>query len=101
VSLNVHHRRAVTVLSAAVLLDVALGLTFGAVARVGAFEGIFYATGVATTDGADITPHGTLQHALTLGMMSTILPLFAACLALVTTGLTADHLDGKGAAGEP
>ena len=43
----------------------------------------------------DVTPHGWLPHLITLAMMATILPLFAAALALITTGLVADHVDKR------
>lgn len=95
VALNVHHRRAMYVLFTAVALDVVLGLVFAAAQHVSAWEGLYYATGTALTVGADIAPHGWLPHALTVAMEVTVLPLFASVLALVTTGLTADHVDTR------
>lgn len=90
-----HHNRALRLLAAAIGLDIVLGTVFGFSAHIGVFEGIYYATGTATTVGADRVPQGLAQHVLTLGMMVTIIPLFGAVLALLTTGLTADHVDAR------
>jgi hypothetical protein len=92
---NGHHRIAVRVLSCAIALDIVTGVCFSFAQHVGVPEGLYYATGVATTIGADISPHGWLPHVLTVVMMTTIIPLFAAVFSLFTTGLTADHVDKR------
>jgi hypothetical protein len=93
---NVHHQRAVKVITLAVLLDAALGAGYAQAMRISTWNGLYYATGIATTSGnsADL-PHGWLPHALTMGMMCLVIPLFAATFSLATTGLTADHVDKR------
>jgi voltage-gated potassium channel len=96
VRLNVHHRRALAVLSGAVLLDIAAGLAFGAADHVGTWDGLYWATTTATTVGyGDLVPHGWLPHALAVACMVTVIPLFASVFSLVTTGFTASHVDKR------
>jgi len=95
VSLNKHHRGAVRVFGLAVSLDIIFGIVFSFAEHVSTAEGLYYATATATTVGADIQPRGWLAHVLTVAMMATIIPLFAATFSLLTTGLTADHIDRK------
>jgi voltage-gated potassium channel len=84
-----HHRRAVAVLSVAGVLDVILGLAFAAADHISVPDGLFFALTTATTVGyGDITAHGWLPHVLTVIMMLTIIPLFAAAFSLLTSGLT-------------
>ena len=93
-SLNMHHRRAGRVLATAVTLDVALGVAFGLADHVGAWDGLYFATVTATTVGyGDVIPHGWGPHVLAVLIMCTVIPLFASVFSLVTTGLTADHVD--------
>jgi voltage-gated potassium channel len=100
VTLNIHHRRAVIVLAVAAVLDTVLGTVFGISDGVGIASGIYFATATATTVGyGDITPHGWLPHVLAMLIMCTVIPLFASVFSLVTTGLTADHVDGKRSGG--
>ena len=94
-TVNAHHRRALRVLLAAVILDMFLGSLFSAVQGTSVWEGLYYATGTATTVGADITPRGTWPHVITVIMMITVIPLFAAVFSLLTAGLTADHVDKR------
>lgn len=90
--MNVHHKRAIVVLCATVVLDMILGTVFGFVQHVGALHGIYCATGTATTVGCDITPASGLAYALSFAEMLTIVPLFAAVFSFFTTGLTASHM---------
>jgi hypothetical protein len=91
-----HHRTALRLIALAVLLDAALGAAYGQAMRIGTWNGLYYATGIATTSGnSPDTPVGWLPHALTMCMMCLIIPLFAATFSLVTTGLTADHIDRR------
>ena len=93
---NRHHRRAIIVLAAAVILDVIFGIAYGIANHTGIGDGLYYATGVATTSGnSPALPVGWLPHVLTVLMMATIIPLFAAAFSLVTTGLTANHIDTR------
>jgi voltage-gated potassium channel len=84
-----HHRRALAVLSVAALLDAVLGLAFAAADHISVPDGLFFALTTATTVGyGDITAHGWLPHLLTVAMMLTVIPLFAAAFSLLTSGLT-------------
>lgn len=94
--MNVHHRRAARVLALAAGLDVAAGLAFGAAQGCGPWTGLYWATTTATTVGyGDVTPHGWLPHVIAVVVYLTVIPLFASVFALVTTGLTADHVDTR------
>lgn len=100
--MNIHHRRALKVVTLAVLLDAALGAVYAQAMHISTWNGLYYATGIATTSGnsADL-PHGWLPHAVTVLLMITVIPLFACTFSLVTTGFTADHVDKRhGQAGD-
>lgn len=94
--MNIHHQRARKVLSLAIGLDICLGVAYAYADNVNVWQGLYYATGVATTSGnSPASPHGWLAYVVTTAMMLLIIPLFAATFSLVTTGLTADHVDKK------
>jgi hypothetical protein len=91
-----HHRTALRVLILAILVDAALGVAYAASMSISVWDGLYYATGIATTSGnSPQTPVGWLPHALSMSMMCLVIPLFAAAFSLVTTGLTADHIDKR------
>lgn len=90
---NVHHKRALEVLAATVILDAALGAGYGYADHIGPLHGVYCATGTATTVGCDVSPHGWVAYALAFVMLLTIVPLFTSAFAFFTTGLTADHVD--------
>lgn len=92
-SLNVHHKRAATVLAATAVLDLALGTAYGLADGIGIPHGLYCATGTATTVGCDASPRGWLPYVISALMMLSIVPLFASVFAFFTTGLTADHID--------
>lgn len=88
-----HRRRALAIIIAAVVLDVALGVAFAAAERVSVADGLYWATTTATTVGyGDITPHGWLPHLVAIGVMITVIPLFASAFSLLTSGLTSTHV---------
>jgi len=88
VSLHVHHRRALATIAAAALLDTGLGAWFGIADHIGVPDGLFFATTTATTVGyGDLTAHGWLPHVIAVGIMITVIPLFAAAFSLFTSGL--------------
>jgi hypothetical protein len=93
---NVHHRTAVKVIVLASALDAGLGIAYAQAMRISTWNGLYYATGVATTSGnSSDLPRGWLPHVLTMLMMTTVIPLVGATFSLVTTGLTADHVDKR------
>ncbi|HEY2088619.1 MAG TPA: hypothetical protein VGH54_21690 [Mycobacterium sp.] len=99
--LNAHHKRALYALTITLLLDVILGVLYGQADRIPVAHGLYCALGTATTVGCDTGPATTAAYALSALMMLTVVPLFGAVFSFFTTGLTADHLDQKGAAREP
>lgn len=87
------HRRALSVLGVAAVLDALLGVAFAAAGHISVPDGLFFALTTATTVGyGDITAHGWLPHLLTVAMMLTVIPLFAAAFSLATSGLTSVHV---------
>jgi voltage-gated potassium channel len=88
-----HHRIALRVIAATVTLDTALGLLFGAVDHIGAWNGLYFATTTASTVGyGDITPQGWAAHVVAILIMVTVVPLLAATFSLFTSGLTSTHV---------
>lgn len=80
----------------AVTLDAVLGAGYALAMGISVWNGLYYATGVATTSGnSSDLPHGWLPHVLTMLMMTTVIPLVAGTFSLVTTGLTASHIDKR------
>lgn len=83
-------------LAAAVALDVTGGLVFSLVEHVPAGIGLYWALTTATTVGyGDVTPKTTAGHIVATIVMLTVVPLFAATYALITTGLTARHVSAE------
>lgn len=89
-------RTALLVLSLSIALDIAFGIAFGFVQHIGVWNGLYFATSTATTVGyGDITPHGAAAHLLAVGIMLTVIPLVSAVFSLLTTVLTARHVDSR------
>lgn len=93
--MNVHHKRALALLAAVLVLDLAFGVAYGLHEHVGELHGIYCSTGIADTEGCDVTPTGRAGYWLAFAMQLMMIPLCASILALVTTGLTADHIDKR------
>lgn len=88
-----NHRRALTVIATAVLLDLAAGGGFAATEHVSLGLGEYWALATATTVGyGDVTPRTAAGHVIAAMVMLTVIPLFAAAFSLVTSGLTAGHV---------
>lgn len=84
------HRRALAVVTAAAVLDIAFGTLFALADRVSVPEGLYWALSTATTVGyGDVVPRGWAAHVLAAGVMVTVIPLFAASFSLFTAGLSA------------
>lgn len=84
-----HHKRALAIISVAVVLDAALGVAFAAAEHVSVPDGLYFATTTATTVGyGDVVPHGWAAHLIAVTIMLTVIPLFAATFSLLTSGLT-------------
>lgn len=93
--LNHHYKRALIILAVTVVLDVVLGVLYGIDDHIGVWHGLYCATGTATSLGCDVLPVDGAGYVLSFLMMLTILPLFSTIFSLVTTGLTASHVDEK------
>lgn len=94
--MNTHHRRALYLYVAVIGLNFAFGALFGWLNHCGVGNGIYFAVVTVTTVGyGDITPHGWAAHLVALGIMLLIIPLWTGAFSLVTTGLTANHIDKR------
>lgn len=88
-SLHVHHRRALAVITAAVILDAALGALYSLVTPgLPLWHGLYCALANAVTVGGDVSPVNGRGYAVQAAECSLVVPLFAATLSLFTSGLT-------------
>lgn len=92
-TINIHHRRALVTLVITVVLDLILGFAYGHYMGIGAWHGIYCATGTATTVGCDIVPRGQAAYIISFVMFITVVPLFASVFSFFITGLTTDHVE--------
>lgn len=91
--LHDHHKRAITTILLAAALDITLGCVFGFVQGIGVPGGLYFATTTATTAGGDnVTPVTLEARLVTVLIMITVIPLFAAAFSLITSGLTSHHV---------
>jgi hypothetical protein len=87
-----HHRRALAVIAAAVVLDAALGVLFSAAERIPVAHGLYCGLANAVTVGCDIAPRTVAGYVISAIECALIVPLFAATFSLFTSGLTAGHV---------
>jgi voltage-gated potassium channel len=88
-----HHRIALIVIAAAVVLDAVLGVAFAAAEHVSVLLGWYWAVTTATTVGyGDVVPHTVAGHVIAVAVMLTVVPLFAATFSLFTSALGATHV---------
>lgn len=95
--MNVHHTWMVRVLALVMVLDLAVGALFGlSPGGPGVLDGMYFAIVTVTTIGyGDIVPHGWQQHLCFLFIAVCVIPLWSGSFALLTTGLTANHVDKR------
>lgn len=89
------HRRALQVISAAVVLDLLFGVLFAFSEHIPVWHGLYCALANAVTVGGDVQPTRPLAYLVTAGECALVVPLFAATFSLFTTGLTAAHVDKR------
>lgn len=77
-------------------LDGAFGVAFAYAQHVSIWDGLYFATTTGSTVGyGDITPIGWLPHLLSVAIMILVIPLFTSVFSLLTTALTARHVDRR------
>ena len=89
-----HHRIALIVILAAIVLDAGLGLAFAAAEHLPAWHGLFCGLANAVTDGGDVSPTNPAGYMITAAEYVLVVPLFAATFSLFTSGLSAIHIRG-------
>lgn len=82
----------VTIISA-IAADVACGLLYAGAEHMAIGHGLFCAIGNAVTEGACTAPGTTAGHWIDVVEFLLVVPLFAATFSLLTSGLTAGHVD--------
>lgn len=87
-----HHRVAVLVIAAAVVLDQVFGLLFSLVQPMPLWHGEACALANAVTDGCDVAPRNGPAYAVTALEYMIVVPLFAATFSLFTSGLSSIHV---------
>lgn len=88
-----HHRIALRVIVAALILDAGCGLAFAAFQHIAAWHGLYCGLANAVTLGGDVTPTTPGGYVVNVIECLTVIPLFAATLSFFTSGLTAGHVD--------
>ena len=87
-------QRALETILVAAALDVIAGVIFAVVEHLSIGTGLYWAVATATTVGyGDVTPHTTAGRCVAVVAMLTVIPLFAATFSLITSGLSARHID--------
>lgn len=88
-----NRRAAVYTIVAAVGLDLVGAIWFAAVEHISVPTAIYWSVTTATTVGyGDITPHTHVGRFISVLVMLTVIPLFAATFSLLTTRLTTVHV---------
>lgn len=86
--MHVHHRRALVIGGAAILVDIACGLTWAAITpRLPAWHGLYCALADAVTRGGDCPLTSGYRYLLSAIECVTVVPLAAATWSLLTSGL--------------
>lgn len=87
-----HHRIALIVVAATLLLDVLLGFAYAMVTpHLSVLHGLYCALANAVTIGGDVAPVNGAGYAVQAAECLTVLPL-GASFGLFTSGLTATHV---------
>lgn len=81
------------VIALAVIMDFFLGLGFAYVTGIPLWHGLYCALANAVTLGGDVSPVNSAGYVVNALECMTVVPLFAATLALFTSGLTGNSLD--------
>ena len=87
-----HHHIALAVLGAALVLDTALGIAYGAAEHIGIWHGLYCALATAVTVGGDVAPSGVAGYVIMALVCFTVVPLFGAAFSLFTSALSSVHL---------
>ena len=86
-------RASIYTIVAAVAFDLVGAVWFAAVEHISVATGIYWSVTTATTVGyGDITPHTHVGRLVSVLVMLTVIPLFAATFSLLTTTLTTAHV---------
>jgi hypothetical protein len=87
-----HRRRALAVITAALVLDAGCGLWFAAAQHISWWLGLYCAVANAVTVGGTVAPSAPGGYLATAAECVLVVPLFAATFSLFTSGLTAVHV---------
>ena len=86
-------RAAVLTIATAVGFDLIGAVWFAAAENLSVPTGLYWSVTTATTVGyGDITPHTSTGRVISVLVMLTVIPLFAATFSLLTTSLTSMHV---------
>ena len=88
-----NRRAALYTIAGAVTFDLIGAVCFAATEHLSVPTSIYWSVTTATTVGyGDITPHTHLGRFISVLVMLTVIPLFAATFSLMTTTLTSMHV---------
>lgn len=88
-----NRRAAIYTIATAAGFDFVGALWFAAVEHLSVATGLYWSVTTATTVGyGDITPHTHVGRFVSVLVMLTVIPLFAATFSLLTTTLTSAHV---------
>lgn len=87
-----HHRIALAVIAAALVLDAGCGLAYAVAEHIPAWHGLYCSLANAVTLGGDVPPVNPAGYAINAVECFLVVPLVAATFSLFTSGLTAGHV---------